>query len=323
MILNDSSLSGYDVIGDVHGCADALVQLLTQMGYSQKNQVWQHPDRKVVFVGDILDRGPKIREAMAIVKRMVDAHQAYMVLGNHEYNAIIYSVMSKHTITPRLQRYYRRLGRHLKQTLIDYRYHANEWKELIRWLRELPICLEFKNFRVVHACWDSQRIGQALQVNGGRVMSDDDFLSQSLKPATEPNRVVERLLKGTDMVLPEGQTIVGSDGIQRNRFRTKFWSESPQTYADVIFQPDKLPDSLMARPLTSEDHKQLITYSAQERPVFVGHYWCQGEPKIIRHNLACLDYSAVKNGLLVAYRIGKESRLNNQSFVWVASEASG
>ena len=52
---------GYDLIGDVHGCGITLIRLLEQMGYSKKNGVYQHAKRKVVFIGDIVDRGPNIR----------------------------------------------------------------------------------------------------------------------------------------------------------------------------------------------------------------------------------------------------------------------
>ncbi|RYZ90316.1 MAG: hypothetical protein EOO68_24665 [Moraxellaceae bacterium] len=64
---------GYDIIGDVHGCAFTLVKLLEKLGYRDFNGVYQHPGRKVLFVGDILDRGPHIREAITLVKAMVDA----------------------------------------------------------------------------------------------------------------------------------------------------------------------------------------------------------------------------------------------------------
>ena len=63
---------GYD-IGDVHGCAFTLVKLLEKLGYRDFNGVYQHPSRKAIFVGDILDRGPHIREAIGLVKAMVDA----------------------------------------------------------------------------------------------------------------------------------------------------------------------------------------------------------------------------------------------------------
>lgn len=317
MILDDPTLEGYDIIGDVHGCADALIHLLQHLGYQSHQDVWHHPRRKVVFVGDIIDRGPGIRQAMRLVRRMVDAGQAHMVLGNHEFNAVAYSSHCHATISPRLQRYYRRLGFHLKSTLIDYRFHLQEWKDLIHWLRQLPIFLEFKHFRVVHACWDPRRIAQAASCHEGRVLMDDDFLAQSMLPATEPNRIVERLLKGTEMELPDGQSLVGSDGVRRTRFRTKFWSQSPETYGDVVFQPDGLPEELIHQPLSDEERNRLLLYGADQKALLVGHYWCQGMPCIIRQNLACLDYSAVKNGLLVAYRMGAEPELSNDRFAWV------
>ena len=317
MILDDPALDGYDIIGDVHGCGDALVRLLIKLGYRQHQGVWQQAGRKVVFVGDIIDRGPAIREAMHLVQRMVDAGQAYMVLGNHEFNAVAYSSHCHQQVSPRLQNYYRRLGYHLKTTLLDYRFHLREWQALIHWLRQLPIFLEFRHFRVVHACWDPRRIAQAAACHDGRVLLDDDFLAQSMLPATEPNRIVERLLKGTEMELPEGQSLVGSDGVRRTRFRTKFWSQSPMTYGDVVFQPDGLPDELFHQPLTDEERNRLLLYGGDQKALLVGHYWCQGEPNIIRKNLACLDYSAVKNGLLVAYRMGQVPQLSNDNFVWV------
>ena len=79
---------GYDLIGDIHGCGLTLIDLLEQMGYSKRNGVYQHPKRKVVFLGDIVDRGPNIRLASHIVRDMVEAGHADIVMGNHEYNVV-------------------------------------------------------------------------------------------------------------------------------------------------------------------------------------------------------------------------------------------
>jgi hypothetical protein len=320
LIVDDSHIEGYDIIGDVHGCASALTRLLEKLEYREHNGSWHHPQRKVVFVGDIIDRGPQIRKAMMLVRHMVDAGQAYMVLGNHEYNAIVYSTLCHQSVAPPLQRYYQRLGRHLRTTLEDYRFHLQEWKALISWLRNLPIYLEFTHFRVVHACWDAGKIAQAHEYQQGCVCADDEFLAQSLLPATQPNRIIERLLKGTDMALPVGQTMLGSDGVRRTRFRTKFWSCSPKTYGDIVFQPDGLPDDLVNKVLNKEEQGRLLQYGNDEKALFIGHYWCQGKPSLLRDNIACLDYSAVNNGLLVAYRMGRQKRLSNDQFVWVSSD---
>lgn len=58
------------------------------MGYSLKNGVYAHPERKVLFVGDSIDRGAKIKETLHIVRSMVDNGNAIAIMGNHEYNAI-------------------------------------------------------------------------------------------------------------------------------------------------------------------------------------------------------------------------------------------
>jgi protein phosphatase len=76
----------FDIIGDVHGCFDELVQLLTQLGYEKTTGGFYQPPtgRKAVFVGDLVDRGPKIPEVVCLVKEMVEAGYALCVPGNHD-----------------------------------------------------------------------------------------------------------------------------------------------------------------------------------------------------------------------------------------------
>lgn len=62
-----------DLIGDIHGHADKLEALLHQLGYAKNKGVYAHPERKVLFVGDYIDRGPKIRETLQIVRSMVES----------------------------------------------------------------------------------------------------------------------------------------------------------------------------------------------------------------------------------------------------------
>jgi hypothetical protein len=53
------SHAGFDIIGDVHGYADQLRNMLDQLGYRETSGAYRHPNRTVIFVGDIIDRGPK------------------------------------------------------------------------------------------------------------------------------------------------------------------------------------------------------------------------------------------------------------------------
>jgi protein phosphatase len=78
----------FDVIGDIHGCFDELVALLGKLGYAvapDGTSAAPHPDgRRVVFVGDLVDRGPATPAVLRLVMNMVDAGVALCVPGNHE-----------------------------------------------------------------------------------------------------------------------------------------------------------------------------------------------------------------------------------------------
>ena len=82
---------GYDLIGDIHGHADAPRRLLIKLGYSEVYGAFRHDSRKVIFVGDFVDRGPDQREALRIARNMCEAGAASAVLGNHEFNAIAWA----------------------------------------------------------------------------------------------------------------------------------------------------------------------------------------------------------------------------------------
>jgi polynucleotide kinase-phosphatase len=82
----------FDIIGDVHGCADELRALLGELGYAETPEdgasaprPWRHPEgRTAVFLGDLVDRGPKIPEVLRQVMGMVRAGTALCVPGNHD-----------------------------------------------------------------------------------------------------------------------------------------------------------------------------------------------------------------------------------------------
>ena len=76
----------FDIIGDVHGCFDELVELLKKLGYdtTQWSRVVPPPGRKAVFVGDLVDRGPKVYEVLTLVMSMVRDGNALCVPGNHD-----------------------------------------------------------------------------------------------------------------------------------------------------------------------------------------------------------------------------------------------
>lgn len=315
--------TGFDLIGDVHGCGRALVDLLHLLGYQQVKGAFQYSNqakpRQVIFVGDIIDRGPRIREALHTVYDMVERGSARLLMGNHEYNALGYCTEVR-SGSGGTRKYLREHGpRHdrlIRETLEQFANYPQEWRAFLDWFISLPVFLEMPDFRVVHACWDDALIQRYIREYGGNVI-DWDFLHQSVDKQSFAGQFMDRLTRGIDLALPDGQIIQGGDGFSRKRFRVKFWEKSPQRYEDIAFQPDPLPDEIARRRLKEIDKMALPHYSEDQKPLFTGHYWLSGKPEPLTANLACLDYSAVKNGRLVAYRMDGEKRLSKEKFVWV------
>ena len=75
----------FDIIGDIHGCMDELTDLLRTLGYEVTAGGARHPEgRKVVFLGDLVDRGPKTPEVLELAMNMVEQGTALAVPGNHD-----------------------------------------------------------------------------------------------------------------------------------------------------------------------------------------------------------------------------------------------
>ncbi len=316
-----TSHSGFDIIGDVHGCANSLTLLLEKLGYRAVNGVFQHPQRQAVFAGDVVDRGPRIREALQIVKRMCDAGSAQMVMGNHEFDAIAY-----HTRAPEdsgrtfLREHTKRHNRLIAETLEQFADYPGEWQDYLAWFKQLPLFLEFPNFRVVHACWDQALIDEfKCRYPSNRI--DQAFLDAVADGDSFEWKCINRLTRGRDLPLPQGAAMRSAEGFERRSFRARFWGRKPKTYGDLAFQPDPLPDDIARQPIESGEHLAITRYGKQEVPLFIGHYWLSGRPTPIADNLACLDYSAVKYGRLVAYSIDEERKLDPEKFTWINVDA--
>ncbi|EPC01364.1 ser/threonine protein phosphatase [Litchfieldella anticariensis FP35 = DSM 16096] len=312
-----SDIEGYDLIGDVHGCGATLATLLEKLGYYQRGGVYQHPRRKAIFLGDLIDRGPRIRLAVTIVRRMVESGEAQIVMGNHEYNALAYCHRAENDDAHEwLRDHTPRHNRIIKETLEQYREHPAEWDETLAWFMEIPLFIEQDGLRVVHACWDQSLIDEFRRHYPDARMTET-FLQQSVEPGSFAFKVLDRLTRGSHISLPDDIAIHSGDGFTRRSFRAHFWARNPRTYGDVVFQPDNLPGDLELRPLSETERARLSYYGPDEPPLFIGHYWCEGIPALPAPNIACLDYSAVKFGRLVAYRWHGESRLDANHFVWV------
>lgn len=82
--LNLEIESGFDIIGDIHGCYDEMLVLLMELGYEQRGDVYVHPaGRRLISVGDIMSRGPKSIETMQFWLNQIEAGLSYMTDSNH------------------------------------------------------------------------------------------------------------------------------------------------------------------------------------------------------------------------------------------------
>lgn len=178
-----------DFIGDVHGHADKLEALLEKMGYCLHKGIYKHPERKVFFVGDYIDRGPQIKETLQIVRKMVESHNALAIMGNHEYNAICFHYQNKkgghlreHHIKNIIQHY---------ETLKQFQNRQSEYEEYINWFKSLPLFYETQHFRAVHSCWDKKSISYLKRVLiDGRL--NVELIYQSIKRNTQLHVAIEQ-----------------------------------------------------------------------------------------------------------------------------------
>lgn len=304
----------YDLIGDIHGHADELVQLLESLGYSRRQSVYRHSDRNVIFCGDFIDRGPQIREVIQIVRDMIDAGEAIAVMGNHEYNAIAF-----HTERPDQPGNYFRTHSsrnvHQHQATLN-QLSEHQLKDALRWFQSLPVARDLGTLRVVHACWDGeciQRIETAVNELGAFT---PDFLHYSSAQGDPLFDAVERVLKGPELRLPDGLSVRDKEGAERRQIRIR-WFESPGSHNLSSYAlPDARHEELSRLPVVGQFRP--APYGPDEPPLFVGHYWMTGVPhEPLTSNIACLDYSVAKNGHLCAYRFDGERVLRPEKFVSV------
>jgi len=302
----------YDIIGDIHGYSKTLVLMLEELGYVLKNGFYAHPKRKIIFVGDFIDRGENVSEVLKIVKAMIDNNAAYTVIGNHEYNAIAFN--TKNEKGDFLREHSAKNIKQIQKTLDNFKNKDAEWLEYLTWFKTLPIFLEFENFNVIHACWDFNQVNYIKKYFPENKITDELLQKSSIKGTPEYD-AIDVLLKGKEATLPKDVKYIDKDGHPRSSVRYKWWIKlNMETYRTVaVNYEEQVPDVIV----NSEYFKGHTPYLENQKPVFFGHYWKNGKPEIQTENVCCLDYSLAKCKKLVAYRYDGEKKLSNSKFVTV------
>jgi hypothetical protein len=279
--------NGIDVIGDVHGQFDRLAALLKHLGYRESAGAWRHPGRRAVFLGDLIDRGPKQMATVDLVRRMVDAGTARCVMGNHELNAIAWA-----TSAPGKPGRFLR-DHHMPGTLAQHQGFLEEvdgrlHQEVVAWFKTLPLWLDLGELRIVHACWHQKSMDRLQPLLGPDQTLTDELLVLGSTRGHWANEALEIVCTGPDVRLLEDSAYPDNHGELPQEVRIRWWL------------PDVWQANLDSGP-----------------PVIFGHYWFVGTPAVISGRYACLDYSVAKGGPLVAYRWDGEAELATEKMAWV------
>ncbi|MEQ1755337.1 MAG: metallophosphoesterase [Micropepsaceae bacterium] len=302
----------YDVIGDIHGQAVKLEALFSKLGYSRKGAGWVPPQgRQAIFLGDLIDRGPEQVKVLNIVRSMIDEGHARSVMGNHEFNAIGYA--TRHTDEPNVflrRRSAKNVAQHeeyLRQVGLNSPLHI----ELTEWFKTLPPILDLGGIRVVHAWWYEPFIETVRRHWPDGVPMPEEFLHDAYRNNSEQWNAMEGLTKGLEVELPTPYSFIDHSGQKRTMARTKWWHEAPISFRDVAIVEPGREHTIPEIPLPQE----FLGAPVSGPPVFVGHYWMSGIPEPMSPKLACLDWSAAKDGPMVAYRWDGEQIIAPENFI--------
>ncbi|CAA6812375.1 MAG: Metallophosphoesterase [uncultured Thiotrichaceae bacterium] len=310
----------YAIIGDVHGMLEPLERLLTKLGFTYQQGVYQHNAYKAVFLGDLVDRGKHQRGVLELVRKMVDAGHAYAVMGNHEHNTVGY--YWRHPKTNKYLVPHKAFRNKMHAAVLnDYPEKGEDTQEIMAWMSRLPVYLELDGFRAVHACWHDVSV-DALQpfLNEQNQFHSEAFI-ESFDCSTPVYQPLSRLIRGATMKVPG---IVDDFGNVHKNVRVQWWRNEYQSWDELLTRESDVRQA-RGMPLP-EGYLDDLYYAEDSPPVFFGHYWFNGNPGHLTSNLACMDYSACVGGQLVAYdwRVAEEPAskgLRQDRFVSVDSHS--
>lgn len=286
---------GYDIIGDIHGHADELKQLLTKLGYSEASGVYAHPTRTAIILGDFINKGPQQAETVRIVRAMQQAGAAKVILGNHELDAILLA-------TPHDDGYTRphnekNLKRHA-DFLNAFPVGSQANKDIVQWLKTLPLFLDTQEFNCAHACFCDNAY-----LNIQPYLSNDGSIREDAYPlwgdkTSSFYSAIERFVRGVVYQFPNGQE-VDCNGYSISSLPLKWWEEGANS----------LRLDFIKNALTPEQYAQIDAaniardLSPARKKTFIGHYESGANGVILTEDLAGLDMAVVReDGYLGAYR---------------------
>ena len=250
-----------DIVGDVHGEIGALQSLLIHLGYDSSGN---HPlGRRLVFVGDLTDRGPDSPAVVKLVKDLIDQGRAQCVLGNHELNILLN--LTKHDNHWFFGRDSPPEGPSPAVLLKT----PAERSAVVDFFRSLPVALEREDLRVVHACWDDEMIATVRKTSDVVALHDQFATEIEARHRDDPpGKADPRRLDA------------------QNCNPVKVLTSGKEQHTDKAFMASG-----------KERHEERVKWweSYTEDPLCVfGHYSLYRDERETLRNALCVDYAVAK-----------------------------
>jgi hypothetical protein len=302
-----------DIVGDIHGEAEALAALLTQLGYDE--QGIHTEGRRLVFVGDLVDRGPDSPAVVEKVMELVNNGVAQCILGNHELNILLGKPKHGNDWF---------LAPDANSESRDRAVADNRKSDYLGFFSRLPLTLERNDLRIVHACWHQDSIEklQAAATNGKSLQTTFGEFENAIR--FELNR------NGTSAAYGQEKQKYGDQIEYRYRAPFEHWpnpvmldAHAAVGEAEQMGNPIKVLTSGIERkteaPFPASGKFRFVervkwwNEYAGNKPVIVGHYWRKYDesqaaipadaPKDLfegiepdqwmglNHNVYCVDFS--------------------------------
>jgi len=334
-INNKSNKKGLIFIGDIHGQYQKLDNLLSQLNFDTSDPTSAVSQYQLVFIGDLIDNIDDITidhvTTLTRIKQLVDDGFAYCIMGNHELNAVGWATKNAagngharpHSVNNRKQH-----NTFLHSVVEDSEQHQY-W---IEWFKSLPLYIDFGDIRAIHACWNEQAINNIKPYLTATMQLKNQYWAEVFDKQKPLYHLIETLLKGPELSLPEGASFLDKTGTKRTNIRISWWLGHATTYRDIAQVQDaerenipelQLPDDFIQQftspSITSDAGDDRSTINT---PVVIGHYTLNGQYKFLGEtkNVVCVDYNAAsKEGELVSFVYHRDTKLADNVNQFVSS----
>ncbi len=309
-----------DIIGDVHGEIDALTALLARLGCDVARRSVERP---LVFVGDLVDRGPDSVAVVLLVEELVEAGVAQLVLGNHELNLLAGASKEGNGWFLRRERADSWHDGQVHVPFASREPSTDELRRIEAFLRTLPVALESPELRVVHAAWMPAAIEAARRSPNldafvrPRPVDYPPIARAGLAGAPTPAELANPLVP-----VPFHAGLAAKEYAEQNSQPIKVLTSGPER----PIAPGAAPRWLSGRWRLLE-RDPWWDHDGEERSVVFGHYWrrrpgaeVDGKPDLFdgiaptawfgdRGQAFCIDYSVGYR--LKARHFGLDPRKNH------------